>query len=109
MALEWTVKIGMSKYIANDYLENIIDYYLCHSNGAEHYAYGVMRGELRIAPAADVVEVKHGNWIIDEHGHVCYVTCSICEKEYACHYGMLKLQNFSYCPNCGSKMDQEEA
>lgn len=104
VALEWMVSLGMSKYIANDYLENIIDYYLGHSNGAEHYAYGVMRGELRIAPAADVVEVKHGCWVIEEYDHICNVTCSVCGKDYACHYGMLQLHNFSYCPNCGAYM-----
>ena len=100
------VNLGMSKYIASEYLENIVDYYLGHSNGAEHYAYGVMRGELRVAPAADVVEVKHGYWI--RHYDNLFPAestqeCSVCHE----HEDML-LCNENYCPNCGSKMDQEE-
>jgi NAD-dependent SIR2 family protein deacetylase len=44
-------------------------------------------------------------WIVDEDGNFCNVKCSACGMEYACHYGMLQLQNFDYCPNCGTKMD----
>ena len=55
------------------------------------------------ATEADVVEVIHGQWIIEEDGDFCNVKCSACGKDYACHYGMLQLQNFDYCPNCGAK------
>lgn len=88
----------MSKYIESEYLENIVDYYLGHSNGAEHYAYGVMRGEVRIAPAADVVEVVHGHWeLIPNHDVLGF--CSVCKYKPA-------FVSYKYCPNCGSKMDQ---
>lgn len=90
----------MSKYIESTYLENIVDYYLGHSNGAEHYAYGVMRGEVRIAPAADVVEVKHGHWIFSPSNSE-QVYCSECALILD---GVAEV--FSYCPNCGTKMDQ---
>ena len=55
-------------------------------------------------PAADVVEVKHGRWIIDrEFGNDVMsdeqmVICSECGK--GIFWGK---QN--YCPNCGAKMD----
>lgn len=92
------VNIGMSKYIESTYLENIVDYYLGHSNGAEHYAYGVMKGELRIAPAADVVEVKHGHWIF-RHSNSEQVYCSECALILD---GVAEV--FKYCPNCGAYM-----
>ena len=61
----------MEEYIKRGYLEDIVDYYLSHSNGAEHYAYGIIRGEVRIAPSADVVPVdniKFHHILIDNEG-----------------------------------------
>ena len=52
-------------------------------------------------PAADVVEVVHGEWVWKELcGEVGYMlVCSECEEsEGAC-------VRFDYCPNCGAKMD----
>lgn len=43
-------------------------------------------------------------WIVVEDGNFRTVTCPACGKEYACHYGMLQLQNFDHCPDCGSRM-----
>lgn len=40
-------------------------------------------------------------WIVEKSGNYCIVKCPVCGKDYACHYGMLQLQNFKYCPNCG--------
>ena len=45
------------------------------------------------APAADVVEVVHGEWI----GHEGYEECN------KCHTKAIYPHNF--CPNCGAKMD----
>lgn len=59
-------------------------------------------------PAADVVEVRHGEWQVEVYGqrkNYRDVICPICCVNYACHTGMLQLQRFSYCPNCGAKMD----
>lgn len=53
----------------------------------------------------DVAQVVRGHWIVSKHGLFRDVKCSVCGKDYACHYGMLQLQNFSYCPNCGAKME----
>lgn len=57
------------------------------------------------APTVDAVEVMHGHWIVEEDGNWRNVKCSVCGKDYACHYGMLQLQVFGYCPNCGAHMD----
>lgn len=59
-------------------------------------------------PAADVQEVRHGDWIaIDttsyknsEEGTVRkYYICSLCSTKNAIRS--------KYCPNCGAKMDKE--
>ena len=48
-------------------------------------------------PAADVVPVQHGRWIMhdDELGLTC--ECSVCHIE--------TMGDGNYCPNCGAKMD----
>lgn len=52
------------------------------------------------APAADVTPVVHGRKIEDEGIGVFYL-CSLCGE--CLPYGA------NYCPNCGAKMDKEEA
>lgn len=54
---------------------------------------------LRNIPAADVAEVKHGEWIFGVTMHHEWMKCSVClvsQSPNGC---------FSYCPNCGAKMD----
>jgi hypothetical protein len=91
----------MKEYIEREYLENMVYYHLCKSNGAEHYAYGVIRGELKTAPIADVVEVKHGRWHLADDGDG--VVCSECGEDFCNIY--LEVDRFKYCPNCGAKME----
>ena len=52
-------------------------------------------------PAADVAVVQHGRWIAS-HDEFC--ACSICK--YPVYVGW---NQTNYCPNCGCKMDKEEA
>lgn len=49
-------------------------------------------------PAADVVGVKHGEWI---YGDFDIPHCSECGNE------VLPNQISKFCPNCGAKMDGE--
>ena len=63
---------------------------------------------IETAPAADVVEVKHGEW------HLLYncanegVYCSVCHKKvYKTDYANQKIKS-PFCPNCGAKMDKKE-
>ena len=52
------------------------------------------------APAADVVEVRHGEWLDGGLSE----KCSICgHRVWWDNYG--NLHNYNYCPNCGAKMD----
>lgn len=62
------------------------------------------------APAADVVEVRHGRWIPEACESVSkrnrlieyrVYSCSICGRSN----GRVKKK---YCPNCGARMDKED-
>ena len=51
-------------------------------------------------PAADVAPVVHGQWIYDKKAQRPY--CSVCKGYF---YGATN-SPMSYCPNCGTKMDE---
>jgi hypothetical protein len=50
---------------------------------------------------------SEGEWIVDGGDLNRRATCPNCKHEYAVQKGMLQLQNFSFCPNCGAKMKGE--
>lgn len=52
-------------------------------------------------PAADVVEVRHGEWFDDYY----VMFCSECGKQWS--YFDNDTQDFKHCPNCGAKMGGE--
>ena len=58
----------------------------------------------RTKPAADVVEVRHGEWF-DDHGDD---VCSVCGEVYSDEIRFMnrnfKFEYLAYCPNCGAKM-----
>lgn len=62
--------------------------------------------EIKNLPTADVVEVKHGEWIEKEevYGDV-YYTCSNCNNDWTTIDGTPQDNFMDYCPNCGAKMD----
>ena len=58
------------------------------------------------APTADVVEVRHGEWIEkwDSQHFVSSCICSVCGK--GTHRdSLMKWAKGAYCQNCGAKMD----
>ena len=57
-----------------------------------------LRELLEDTPAADVVEVRHGEWIDGKCGH--YKICSECKQ--------IADFDFDYCPHCGAKMDGKD-
>ena len=61
------------------------------------------------APIADVVEVRHGEWIEQDDGWdgVLY-TCSVCRCDWVTIDGTPFENNMRYCPECGAKMDGGE-
>lgn len=56
------------------------------------------------ASAADVVEVKHAEWVVCGDGENVPWMCSHCGKTTAHKY---KVMYGKFCPNCGAKMDGE--
>ena len=61
-------------------------------------------------PAADVVEVRHGEWekdpiAIRDDGEIYDYRCSVCTaRAHKGEYGNYDYIT-DYCPNCGAKMD----
>ena len=60
---------------------------------------------LKAAPATDVVEVRHGEWISVESDVI--FKCSICDAEVSTSWDYEDENMFKYCPCCGAKMDGE--
>lgn len=61
---------------------------------------------LESIPAADVAQVRHGEWercFEDWRKQIEGDKCSCCGFE---HYGT-SIKNYRHCPNCGAKMDKE--
>lgn len=58
--------------------------------------------EVQKIPAADVVEVRHGRWILTIEDWNRW-TCPVCswQKWTDIHVSL----GYNYCPNCGAKMD----
>ena len=112
VALEWMVNLGMNEYISKEYIRNIELKRWSDSCGAESYAYSRVLEDIAEAPIADVVEVKHGHWIVNSeimHCSVCGYETSVLRQYVYNGEKWLPLEAINYCGNCGAKMDQEEA
>lgn len=60
---------------------------------------------IKQAPTADVVEVRHGEWLVeyDKYWEKWRIICPYCKNEYTSITKHLE----NYCSNCGVKMDGE--
>ena len=59
--------------------------------------YDLFREMIEEQPATDVVEVKRGEWKVDEtHDYEPY--CSLCGHE------PIAGEKYNYCPDCGAEM-----
>lgn len=81
-----------SKYIRADLLWNKIAESAFFSAAEK----GKIRAVIEKEPGEDVKPVVHGEWIDGTKRQ----TCSICRYR--------GVHSWTYCPNCGSKMDEEE-
>ena len=99
----------MAEYIERDKLykhfEKSVTIHEATINGSTYPVYIAdhILHEIRNAPAADVVEVKHGKWekrifVIFDSEKVGF-NCSECNTTWD--------TNTRYCPYCGAKMDGE--
>ena len=89
----------MSRYIdVENYCENF-----CHCNN--EYC-DKSNCPILNAPTADVAEVKHGEWKIEEYKNHLNVVCPNCNKEFFVYkQGQYRIDRSNYCPNCGARMD----
>ena len=55
------------------------------------------------APAADVAEVKHGEWKRVECGTICTQCRRVYDNDFEFSHEKVK-QYFKYCPECGADM-----
>lgn len=81
------------------------------SEGSEYYKHEPIayKSDIDEIPTADVVEVRHGEWITkciasSSSGFEWYMhTCSNCGD----FYKTVLPDGYKYCHNCGAKMDGE--
>lgn len=61
---------------------------------------GRARELITTAPAADVVEVRHGRWISVQHKLAR--VCSVCNRDEPYKFADVDADVYNYCPNCGA-------
>ena len=90
----------MAEYIEREALKRSIFNGVWYDNQDEDVAYDLVDK----APAADVVEVRHGEWVHTDMA-LFWHSKDECSE---CHYHdpqYIDLSYHNYCPNCGAKMD----
>lgn len=98
----------MAEYIEREAAEKIL-YDGCHTSNGRECPDDVVElwHMVQAIPAADVVPVRHGRWLLIEYpyGQKTYL-CSEC-KDDSWWNGRYAYGDELYCPNCGAKMDGE--
>lgn len=92
----------MDEYIKREDLLELyrMDDPVLNENG--HVPLPVIRQNIMDIPAADVTPVRHGRWeIVIGSNRKEYMVCTCCRVSQELT-GV-----FTYCPNCGAKMDLE--
>ena len=102
----------MSKeYVEREVIsEGIRKYYYKNppnSSYQEGFDYGLDKAQRVIldAPAADVVEVRHGRWVSVQHKLAR--VCSVCNRDEPYKFADIDADVYDYCPHCGAKLDGE--
>ena len=89
----------MAEYIERETLiEKLNEAPAYFDSGDIRYGIDIATSMVIEQPTADVVEVKHGEWICLEQEIGLY-ECSLCNHK------MLRSKS-NFCPNCGAKMDK---
>lgn len=86
---------------------NALKIHRMHNAGANHPLDVAYRKDIDNAPTVDAVEVVHGEWstIEDDYLGLTALECSECKQEYWFEEEP-PLKIYSYCPNCGAKMEE---
>ena len=96
----------MSRYIDADRFKDTLEgasekmHLIC---GVKAVEIGAVIKAVDMFPIADVVEVRHGEWIDDDtwSADMLHYRCSICGNYVGC--------KTNFCSNCGAKMDGERS
>ena len=91
----------MAEYIKRDYaVDAVLDVY-CDTPDID-LSCEKFEAAIRKIQAADVAPVQHAKWevVVGSDGKE-HMVCTVCRKQQDLT-GV-----FSYCPNCGAKMDKE--
>lgn len=94
----------MDEYVAKDAVLDAIAEDHGKRNDAEERVAVQIWDRIKAIPAADVVEVRHGEWIDngerDRNGvpKPFAISCSVCGSSAGNSW-------MRYCPDCGAKMD----
>lgn len=102
----------MDKYInADKFIRDLEDEYHGMISDESLKIYKIIQ-RLNDEPGANVVEVKHGEWVFSrkewgssDYSQDVYYKCSICGKEYE----EFDIDEAKHCPECGAKMDGGDA
>ena len=98
----------MSRLIDVDNLKP--DYVVAATSNHEPSYWYVSMGQINNAPTVEAKPIRHGRWkkvceiryVGDSYLRSLY-ECSVCGADFQeIGYG------YSYCPNCGAKMDEED-
>ena len=103
MAKEYVEREVISEGIRKYYYKNPPN-----SSYQEGFDYGLDKAQRVIldAPAADVVEVRHGRWVSVQHKLAR--VCSVCNRDEPYKFADVDADVYNYCPHCGAIMDKEE-
>ena len=93
----------MARYI---YAEDFLDLFYVASAGQDKMFVKVVEQVVEDTPTADVVEVKHGKWIIHQNREYWHYDCPFCDDGFLTESKMTSPPN--YCSNCGAKMDGKD-
>lgn len=92
----------MTKYVDIDAVKEAVRMAECDADyDGSRFDAEFIENALDFIPAADVAPVVHGRWNSMD-GYKMRVVCSVCGWDVP-EYGKF----YSYCPNCGAKMDLE--
>ena len=84
-------------FINNELIPLVKTLDLCHPKQKKGVLMAISK--LKETPAADVAEVKHGEWV---YGEFDIPHCSECGVE------VMPNNVSNYCPHCGAKMDGKD-
>ena len=90
----------MAEYIKREYaIDAVLDVY--YDTPDIDLSGEKFEAAIRKIQAADVAQVRHGEWVVCGDGDNVPWMCSHCGKTTAHKY---KVMYGKYCPNCGAKM-----